>query len=438
MAIVTGTNFSDWLDVADGATSGNDELRGLGGNDSLLGGFGADLLDGGNDVDTAVYLDSTVGVIVSLGSAGADGHGSGGTAQGDVLRNIENITGSTSTDLLIGNDGSNLLSGLNGADTLKGGGGVDTLEGGSDDDMLKGGGGADVLNGGIGIDTAAYNESAVGVSVNLFENRGVFGDAAGDTFISIENVSGSDFRDVIVGDVNANVLRGQDGDDDLYGLTGADTLWGGLGNDRLDGGAGVDTMRGEAGNDSYYVNTSADMVIEAAGEGSDSVQTYATYSLAAGSEIESLRPADPLGTAAIDLVGNEFGQSITGNNGQNTIVGGGGQDFLSGWGGGDVFVWTSTAETGVGGAEADVIVDFDRASGDLMAFNPIDANETIAGDQAFVFIGTAEFTAAGQIRYFTTADDETYILLNTDGDLVQEATIHLFGAFTVDASWFVL
>src|SRR5262245_31023924 len=142
MATVMGTSRSDWLDVVDGATSGSDDIHGLGGNDFLLGGFGADLLDGGDGIDTAVYLDSTVAVIASLGSGGTDGHGTNGTAQGDILRSIENITGSTQGDLLIGNEEANTLSGLNGADILKGGGGVDTLEGGNDDDMLKGGGGA--------------------------------------------------------------------------------------------------------------------------------------------------------------------------------------------------------------------------------------------------------------------------------------------------------
>jgi hypothetical protein len=88
-------------------------------------------------------------------------------------------------------------------------------------------------------------------------------------------------------------------------------------------------------------------------------------------------------------------------------------------------------------AKADVVTDFNRAGGDLLAFNPIDANLTVGGNQAFTFIGTAAFTAPGQINYFTTATD-TYILLNTDADASQDATIRVFGVHTVDASWFVL
>ena len=136
-------------------------------------------------------------------------------------------------------------------------------------------------------------------------------------------------------------------------------------------------------------------------------------------------------------MGNEFGNTITGNAGQNTIVGYLGQDFLTGGGSGDVFVWTSTAESLLAGNEADVILDFNRGQGDFIAVNPIDADDTIAGDQAFTFVGTAGFTAAGQINYFTTATD-TYILFNTDGDAAQEMTIRLAGVYAVDASWFVL
>ena len=49
------------------------------------------------------------------------------------------------------------------------------------------------------------------------------GDAARDTYYSIENLTGSNFNDTLTGDGGNNVLDG------------------GLGNDTLDGGAGVDT-----------------------------------------------------------------------------------------------------------------------------------------------------------------------------------------------------
>jgi hypothetical protein len=120
---------------------------------------------------------------------------------------------------------------------------------------------------------------------------------------------------------------------------------------------------------------------------------------------------------------------------------------MSGFGGGDVFVWTSTNETRLAGQEADVVTDFNRAGGDLLAFNAIDANATGGtANDTFTFVGIVDvtqggsFTAPGQIGYFTTSTD-TYILLNTEVDAgidYQDATIRVAGAHTVDASWFVL
>ncbi|HRW60998.1 MAG TPA: hypothetical protein P5340_10135, partial [Defluviicoccus sp.] len=51
-----------------------------------------------------------------------------------------------------------------------------------------------------------------------------------------------------------------------------------------------------------------------------------------------------------------------------------------------------------------------------------DADTTIAGDQAFVFIGTADFTGPGQIRVQAGGVD-TLILFNTDADSSTEMEI---------------
>ena len=172
------------------------------------------------------------------------------------------------------------------------------------------------------------------------------------------------------------------------------------------------------------------------------LKTSVSYDLGLINEIEVMQAT---GTGNIDLVGSEWNNTIIGNNASNTIVGSSGNDgglfdgldVMTGNGGGDVFVWTSTAESRLAGNEADVITDFNRAEGDLIAVNPIDADVTINGNQAFTFIGTSAFTAPGQINYFTTATD-TFILLNTNGDAVQEMTIHLNGVHNIDASWFAL
>ena len=55
---------------------------------------------------------------------------------------------------------------------------------------------------------------------------------------------------------------GSEFDNVITGNVGNDTLDGGLGNDTLDGGAGADTMTGGSGNDTYIVDNAGDQVVE--------------------------------------------------------------------------------------------------------------------------------------------------------------------------------
>jgi Ca2+-binding RTX toxin-like protein len=408
--LVYGTNASEIINVLDGVTlgydvifgyGGDDSIFGLAGNDYIEGGAGADALHGGLGNDFATYFNSTAGIVASL----VAGEGVGGDAQGDTYFNIENLIGSTYADALVGNDGSNELWGVSGDDFLDGGDGDDYLLGGSGNDTLKGGGGADALKGDLGIDTASYYESPEGVFVvlGLF---GAGGDAEGDTFEGIENLTGSIYADTLWGDDDFNEFMGMDGNDVLKGYGGADSLHGGNGNDTLNGmdgpdvlygdsgddmligGAASDTMIGGFGNDTYIVDAAADAVAEVVGQGFDRVQTSASYSLAPGSEVEVLETTDPTTATAIDLVGNEYNNTITGNNGANVIAGGLGIDTLRGNGGADAFLWSSIGEVG-----SDDVVDYSSAEGDVLHFTNIDADGTLPGNQDFTFIGTAGFTA---------------------------------------------
>jgi Ca2+-binding RTX toxin-like protein len=212
-------------------------------------------------------------------------------------------------------------------------------------------------------------------------------------------------------------------------------------------GPGADVLMGEDGNDRYFVENSAAVVIEAIGQGArDTVRSLGTYVLAAGSEVEILETYDTFSTTALDLVGNEFDQTIAGNDGENTLVGGMGRDVMTGNGGRDTFVWRTTAETGVTPDTADVVTDFNPGLLEFLVLTPIDADETVAGNQDFqTFVGIAAFTAPGQIRYFTDGGN-TYIELNTDAVPVDpstgapeaEAMIRLDGLYAVQGSWFVL
>ena len=148
----------------------------------------------------------------------------GGHATGDTLTGVENLIGSSYDDVLVGYTGTNVLTGAAGNDALFGAFDDDTLLGGKDNDTLTGGTGADVLNGGDGADTASYLTAAAGLTVSLTTGTGT-GDAQGNTFISIENLTGSGFTDTLVGDGNANVLDGGGGSDILQGLLVTTPTW---------------------------------------------------------------------------------------------------------------------------------------------------------------------------------------------------------------------
>jgi Ca2+-binding RTX toxin-like protein len=246
-------------EVADGL-GGNDTMFGNGGSDTLIGnagddtlegGDGDDNLQGGDGVDTASYATASSWVLVQLAVTGSQNTLGAGS---DTLSGIENITGSAFNDFLNGDGGANLLNGGAGNDALSGSMGVDTLIGGDGDDTLNGGWQGDTLNGGDGADTASYDGAVAGVVVDLATPAHNTGEAAGDTFVSVENITGSTFADTISGDGGNNVLNGSLGDDTLEGRAGDDVLYGGDGNDTLiarfsqvnietfDGGDGDDTL----------------------------------------------------------------------------------------------------------------------------------------------------------------------------------------------------
>jgi VCBS repeat-containing protein len=150
-----------------------------------------------------------------------------------------------------GTNGADTLNGTNNEDILNGLSGNDKLFGNGADDVLVGGEGRDVLNGGDGIDTVSYEYATSGIAADLGTAKGTYGEAIGDKFVSIENLTGSAFDDALYGDRYVNVLSGGDGNDYLEGAGGDDTLLGGKGNDIINGGKGVDQMSGGQGADTF-------------------------------------------------------------------------------------------------------------------------------------------------------------------------------------------
>ena len=166
-------------------------------------------------------------------------------------------------------------------------------------------------------------------AVDLEQNLGAGGDAAGDTYNSVENIRALLITTSSLGDSEWNVINGGDGNDEIAGRDGNDTLNGGRGND---------IMSGDAGQDVFYVDSAGDMVVELAGQGFDNVYASVSYTLAADVEVERLQTARLFGTTAIDLTGNNLVNELKGNIGNNVLNGGGGADKLEGYRGDDTYI----------------------------------------------------------------------------------------------------
>jgi Ca2+-binding RTX toxin-like protein len=304
----------------------------------------------------------------------------------------------------------------NGADEIFGYDGNDTIKGFGGNDLILGGEGADTIYGGSGIDTAYYHDSYTAVYVNLSSRSGLGGTANGDTLFDVENLFGSVYDDLLVGDDGANklagyggrdVLKGGGGADALFGDEGDDSLEGGAGADTLNGGRGIDSMTGGAGDDVYYVDSASDVVGEVAGEGTDTVFSSANaHFLAANVENLSL---DTDADTGVYGIGNAQANAIFGNANDNILDGGGSADQLNGLGGNDTFIFRA------GEANGDTLHGFD-------------GNGAGIGDVIY-FQG---YGTAAEGATFQQLNATTWEITSADGTI--HDIITLSGAPTVDAS----
>ena len=227
----------------------SDTLYGEPGNDQLDGGAGADRLVGGTG-DDAYYVDSAGDQVIEQPGAGVD----------TVWSSLATTALSDNVEMLRFNGVGSFTGVGNGLDnTLAGAAGTDRLEAGDGNDVLIGGGGADALIGGAGIDTASYATATGRVRARLDLPQYNSGDAAGDSYSGVENLTGSGFDDELIADSQANTLSAGAGNDYLDGFLGNDLLAGGDGSDRMLGGGGNDVLRGGRGADLLHGGLGADV-----------------------------------------------------------------------------------------------------------------------------------------------------------------------------------
>ena len=264
---------------------GNDTVYGGMGNDTISGGWGSDMLYGGADAndytgnDTLAFQDfnpttDPVFVNISKNSVTAifgnnarllDGETSYGSPTGhgtDRVYGFKNIIGSNAGDYLYGNEHANSIQGMSGDDTLVGGLGNDALDGGLGSDTaswvyMQA---PSSVNYGVMVNLSSNPVSNLNFSGagNLASNRAWAGSADVDTLSGIENITGSSYRDYLVGSsTGGSVIDGGGGKDTLIGGAGNDSFIVNTHNtpDSIDGGAGTDTitLKGLSGN--YSLST---------------------------------------------------------------------------------------------------------------------------------------------------------------------------------------
>jgi Ca2+-binding RTX toxin-like protein len=298
----TGTNVGVRANSLIG-NSGDNILTGGAGNDTLDGGAGADNMSGGAGND--IYIVDNAGDTV-FDVAGTDSVYSSITYNLAIsATGVENLylTGSSAIDGT-GNDDNNLIVG-NGA--------VNALDGGEGNDTLDGGAGADNMTGGTGDD------------IYIVDN-------AGDTVVEDLTLALGGGTDTVRTLVNFDI-SGLANVENITHLGSANLK--SIGNDLgnvMTGNEGIDTMTGGAGNDTYILNNTTDVVTEAGGQGTDEIQSSATYILSDNVERLVLT-----GLANINGTGNALDNTLIGNIGNNSLDGAGGADFMAGGAGNDTY-----------------------------------------------------------------------------------------------------
>jgi trimeric autotransporter adhesin len=373
-AAIDGTG-NDWANT----------LTGNGADNRIDGGIGWDTMSGGLGNDTYVVDDSNDAVIEAVGEGTDLVLSSASFFQ--LGANVENLTMvGAGAGYLLGNAGDNVLTGNAADNTLEGAGGADTLIGGAGNDTYIVSSSTTLVT-----ENAAEGNDTVQASVSYVLGANV----EALTLTGAASQSGT-------GNALANTLTGNGGDNTLDGGAGADTMAGGAGNDTyvvdntadvinesasggtdlvqssasftlaanvenltltgaaainatgntannalignsvantLNGGAGNDTMTGGLGDDVYVVDSATDVIVENASEGTDTVQTSVSLTLAANLENLTL-----IGTGAINATGNAAANVLVGNSGGNTLDAGAGADTMQGGAGNDIYVVDSTGD----------------------------------------------------------------------------------------------
>ena len=181
---------------------------------------------------------------------------------------------------------------------------------------------------------------------------------------------------------------------------------GDMGADAVTRGLWITPMLGDAGNDSMAGTSGDDMMM-----GLDGADVMAA---GRGEDMQ-------MGGAGQDrILGGRGEDVLMGEAGNDRLLGGAGRDSLTGGAGADQFVFAKADLAG----QMDVITDM--TAQDQIDLSRIDANGHQAGDDAFQFIGSAEFSSAGQLRFAGGV-----LQGDVDGDGVADLMVRVVGMHTL-------
>ncbi len=446
----------------------NNIIQGNGASNILDGGAGADNMAGGLGDDTYV-VDNNFDIVTEAANAGND------TVRSFISyilgANLENLsligseaingTGNSLGNILAGNGASNVLDGGAGADNMAAGFGDDTYVVDNAGDLVTevAGYGNDTVRSSITYTLAVNLENLILTGTGAINGTGnaldniltgntannvLAGGFGNDTYI-VNNIGDVTIEVAAAGidTVQSSVTYSLAANLENLTLTGAvaingtgntldNIITGNIADNILNGGAGGDNMAGGLGDDTYVVDNTGDAVTEAAAAGNDTIQSSITYTLAANLENLTLT-----GAAAINGTGNSLNNIIQGNGGNNILTGGLGGDILTGGLGIDTFKYNALADSGFGALIRDTITDFLLGT-DRLDLSAIDANSTTTGDQAFTFIGTGNYTNAGQLRYQVTGGN-LFLYGNVDANFAtSEFELQLSGLASIAATNIIL
>lgn len=324
------------------------------GNDYIGGDTGANTLSGLKGNDTYVVNNSGDVVIEKLNEGNDTVESSINTT---LAANVENLT-LTGTDAIdgTGNELNNTIVGNSGDNILDGGAGNDYLYGGSGNDTY-------VFGIGSGQDTIydySYNyprdeinsillksgvtpdNLIVTVPVPAYFSPGYIDQSSIYLNIGIKGTNDTLILQYWFRSYDANSIQQvKFADGTIWSAATLESkIVGTIGNDYLPGTLDANTLPGLKGDDTYIVNNPGDVIIEKPNEGTDTVQSSITYTLAAN--VEYLRLT---GTAAINGIGNELNNTIFGNSDNNILDGKAGSDILQGDTGDDTYIVDVSTDT---------------------------------------------------------------------------------------------